>query len=290
MKYKFFLLTAVISFPVIAQTSAKELYVSAVIGAFSIVGLFFIVGVYRLWKIFYSKAKLAYRNIRERDSNQRPRTTGASLNASMSISLSTPSFKSGSEREFETAPVSSVHPAIENKNIAAKNTVCTSLNLTTKITTPSSPTDDFWSTALLEFDSSDRRIGLWAKVFAEAHGNELVAKARYLEVRAQELQKDALQQEEGIRLDAQKLETDAALIKALAVDPASFKTVTDCEAHFRALGFCVLRAAAEKWEVSGRGLGTSFLYSLEDLQRHAIMITRLFRKKQEYFQSGQSIE
>lgn len=50
------------------------------------------------------------------------------------------------------------------------------------------PQEEFWSSALAEFDSSERRPGLWARAFAEAQGNEAAAKANYLRYRASELQ------------------------------------------------------------------------------------------------------
>jgi hypothetical protein len=40
-----------------------------------------------------------------------------------------------------------------------------------------------WAQALAEFDSSDRRPGLWAKSYADAGGSESAAKAYYLRAR-----------------------------------------------------------------------------------------------------------
>lgn len=50
------------------------------------------------------------------------------------------------------------------------------------------PSEKFWATALAEFESDKRRSGLWARVFAEANGDDAVAKAKYLSCRASELQ------------------------------------------------------------------------------------------------------
>jgi hypothetical protein len=50
------------------------------------------------------------------------------------------------------------------------------------------PQEEFWSNALAEFDSPERRPGLWARAFAEAQGNEAAAKANYLRYRASELE------------------------------------------------------------------------------------------------------
>lgn len=59
------------------------------------------------------------------------------------------------------------------------------------------PTDDAWAMALAEFEGENRRPGLWAKVFAESGGNDSVAKASYIQIRAIELERER-------RLEAQK--------------------------------------------------------------------------------------
>lgn len=48
-------------------------------------------------------------------------------------------------------------------------------------------TEEFWAAALSEFEGTSRRPGLWARAFADAQGNEAVAKATYLRDRASEL-------------------------------------------------------------------------------------------------------
>lgn len=50
------------------------------------------------------------------------------------------------------------------------------------------PAEEFWSTALAEFEGAARRPGLWARAFAEAQGNEAAGKAAYLQIRAAELE------------------------------------------------------------------------------------------------------
>lgn len=52
------------------------------------------------------------------------------------------------------------------------------------------PSEDCWSAALLEFESGERRPGLWARVFSEAQGVESGAKADYLRHRAAELEQE----------------------------------------------------------------------------------------------------
>ena len=47
--------------------------------------------------------------------------------------------------------------------------------------------EDFYAEAYSELSGGERRVGLWAKVFSEARGNEAAAQAEYLRVRAQQL-------------------------------------------------------------------------------------------------------
>ncbi len=49
--------------------------------------------------------------------------------------------------------------------------------------------EEIWKRVYKEFDSSDRNLGIWAKCFADANGDESVAKANYLKVRVEELSK-----------------------------------------------------------------------------------------------------
>ena len=53
------------------------------------------------------------------------------------------------------------------------------------------PAEEFWEAALGEFEGEHRRAGLWARSFAEAEGNETIAKARYLRHRANELSRES---------------------------------------------------------------------------------------------------
>ena len=58
--------------------------------------------------------------------------------------------------------------------------------------TPTPPHDDVsdegvWAAVLQEFDSDQRKKGLWAKLYAECDGNEARAKAAYLKARAGQL-------------------------------------------------------------------------------------------------------
>lgn len=51
--------------------------------------------------------------------------------------------------------------------------------------------EEFWSNALAEFEGPSQRPGVWARAYAEAQGNEAVAKAAYLRYRASELERQA---------------------------------------------------------------------------------------------------
>lgn len=52
------------------------------------------------------------------------------------------------------------------------------------------PVEEYWAAALAEFEGARRRPGLWARVFAEAGGEEARAKAAYLSHRARELEEE----------------------------------------------------------------------------------------------------
>src|SRR5882672_7397006 len=49
------------------------------------------------------------------------------------------------------------------------------------------PEDRHWAQALAELEGSDRQAGLWARSFAEAQGNESLARATYLTARSRQL-------------------------------------------------------------------------------------------------------
>ena len=57
------------------------------------------------------------------------------------------------------------------------------------------PDEKYSAAALIEFDSDGRRAGLWARVYAEAQGNEASAKAKYLKARARELYQEQIRTE-----------------------------------------------------------------------------------------------
>ncbi|MFH0817994.1 MAG: SUMF1/EgtB/PvdO family nonheme iron enzyme, partial [Candidatus Micrarchaeota archaeon] len=70
------------------------------------------------------------------------------------------------------------------------------------------PSDEaFYEQAFNELESEGRKLGLWAKVFAEAQGNESLAKANYLKFRAEQLvneQQQAILEEERQRQEEEK--------------------------------------------------------------------------------------
>ena len=92
-----------------------------------------------------------------------------------------------------------------------------------------------WTKALAEFDGESRRPGLWARLFAEAGGNETAAKAAYLKVRAAEL----------------------------ANEPPAFIS------ELRSIGYKV-ELIESRWHIVSPGGGsTTYCHSLADLEREA---------------------
>jgi uncharacterized membrane protein YhaH (DUF805 family)/uncharacterized RDD family membrane protein YckC len=74
------------------------------------------------------------------------------------------------------------------------------------------PSDEaFYETAINEFESTDRKVGLWAKVFAEAQGNESLAKAHYLKIRAEQLANEYKQAPLAEERQRQEKEKTAAM-------------------------------------------------------------------------------
>ena len=69
--------------------------------------------------------------------------------------------------------------------------------------------EGFWAKALEEYESSDRRQGLFARFFSQAQGNESAAKASYLKWRVEELSLEYQQ-----HLQSQEQATSEAIVKA----------------------------------------------------------------------------
>ena len=62
------------------------------------------------------------------------------------------------------------------------------------------PMEEFWAQALHECDSAAMKTGLWAKAFADAGGDERVAKATYIRLRAAQLQEQYAQEQQALKL------------------------------------------------------------------------------------------
>jgi uncharacterized membrane protein YhaH (DUF805 family) len=62
------------------------------------------------------------------------------------------------------------------------------------------PMEDFWAQALHECESSTMKAGLWAKALAEAAGDEKLAKATYIRLRATQLQVQYAQNQQALQL------------------------------------------------------------------------------------------
>jgi hypothetical protein len=69
--------------------------------------------------------------------------------------------------------------------------------------------EGFWAKALEEYESSNRRQGLFARFFSQAQGNESAAKASYLKWRVEELSLEYQQ-----HLQSQEQATSEAIVKA----------------------------------------------------------------------------
>lgn len=76
---------------------------------------------------------------------------------------------------------------------------------------PGTPAEKFWADALVEFESGTRRPGLWARVFAEAKGEEAVAKAAYLSRRAAEMQEENANRVAAAEREERELAREAEL-------------------------------------------------------------------------------
>lgn len=70
------------------------------------------------------------------------------------------------------------------------------------------PMEEFWAQALQEFESTAMKAGLWAKAFAVAGGDERIAKATYLHLRATQLQVLFDEQQQALKV-AHELELQA---------------------------------------------------------------------------------
>jgi hypothetical protein len=67
--------------------------------------------------------------------------------------------------------------------------------------------DDVWSLAYEEFESDNRKIGLWARLFAENNGDEAKSKAAYLKVRSEVIHahlKEALKETHKTKYESNK--------------------------------------------------------------------------------------
>jgi len=62
------------------------------------------------------------------------------------------------------------------------------------------PREEFWAQALHECDSAAMKAGLWAKAFADTGGDERLAKATYMRLRATQLQAQYDEQQQALTL------------------------------------------------------------------------------------------
>lgn len=173
----FFLIGIFSAYSAIAQSTAEDVYVSAVIGSVSFVGLFVIIGLYRLGKLFILKLKPT--SLLPSESPQIP------LSGSLSLVTATPT----TFRKTSSPVAHTIFSNVPHDGQVSASMSIEAVSMRDFLEAPpENPTEACWSAAFSEFESPARRIGLWAKSFAESDGNEAVAKAAYLRIRASELQ------------------------------------------------------------------------------------------------------
>lgn len=87
------------------------------------------------------------------------------------------------------------------------------------------PKEEFWAQALHECDSAAMKAGLWAKAFADASGDERLAKATYMRLRATQLQAQYDEQQQALKLARdQELQAEQEKQKAQEAEVAEVLT------------------------------------------------------------------
>lgn len=83
------------------------------------------------------------------------------------------------------------------------------------------PEEQFWAIAFAECNAQNMRPGLWAKAFADAQGQEAVAKAQYMRLRAMQLQTEhILLQEQEMAEKERVRQAEMVQQQALAAEQA----------------------------------------------------------------------
>jgi len=83
------------------------------------------------------------------------------------------------------------------------------------------PMEEFWAQALQECDEKKMRPGLWAKAFADSQGQEAVAKAQYMRLRATQLQLEwSLLRDQAVAEQERALQAETVQQQALAAEQA----------------------------------------------------------------------
>jgi hypothetical protein len=115
-----------------------------------------------------------------------------------------PSPLASSSPAKPTSPPPSVRPQVQIQQprpepvIANAEMISQVLAATETATTE--PMEEFWAQALHECESATLKAGLWAKALAEAVGDEKVAKATYLRLRAMQLQMQHAENQQALQL------------------------------------------------------------------------------------------
>gem|GEM_PF-1485164 len=90
--------------------------------------------------------------------------------------------------------------------------------------------EQLWADALTEFESASRRPGLSAKSFAEASGNDAMAKANYLRCRVEELELEAKSQSDEVR--PKKTAPATAIAGSSNVIPVNVDAIAEVQISF----------------------------------------------------------
>ena len=105
--------------------------------------------------------------------------------------ISNPTASANQRREIAQNTVTTINPKpflIDGDSSESTKEKVTANSTSKPLTGMGSSDEELWAFALGEFESEDRRAGLWAKCFSLAGGIESSAKAAYLSQRVLELQ------------------------------------------------------------------------------------------------------
>jgi hypothetical protein len=98
------------------------------------------------------------------------------------VALGYTQYLSKSKRVQDTFGIS-----VQELQVGTESSATTSAVKSSPTQNVISDDESLWAHAICEFEGEGRRVGLWAKSFSHADGNEAQAKAQYLKLRVAEL-------------------------------------------------------------------------------------------------------